>query len=445
MIRQAASVVLWRDRGALEVFLVERARRLAFFGGYHAFPGGAIEPGDVDLQACAVREVREETGVRLDPAALRPITRLVTPCFSRVRFDTRFFLARTDREPRVTGGELAAGAWRRPADVMAAWRRGDLLLAPPAIAVLRELERAGDDLDTAVDALSALPPEYEGSGLAIPWTAGYELLPLRCEPLPPELPMSTMLVGWNRFIVIDPGTQGAAEREHLIEAVGRRIDSDDRLEAIVLTHHHVDHVAALDPLLERFPAPVWAHRITGELLSLALDRELDDGDRIELGDDPAGEPGWELECVFTPGHAAGHLALHDPRHRALVAGDLVSTAVSMYVGSPGGHLGTYFESLERIRALDAAILYPSHGMPTISARQLIDRTIKHRKARLDEIERLVAERGEIDVPTVAATVYQDVPPRFEDFYHRAARASLEYLVETGRVVAAGADRFRPTD
>ena len=45
MIKTAATVVLWSDEHD-GVLLVERSPQLRFFGGFHAFPGGVLEPGD---------------------------------------------------------------------------------------------------------------------------------------------------------------------------------------------------------------------------------------------------------------------------------------------------------------------------------------------------------------------------------------------------------------
>ena len=61
--RSAAAVILIRHSGPeIEVFWVRRAQHMAFQGGYHAFPGGQLDPNE-DARICAAREVFEETGL----------------------------------------------------------------------------------------------------------------------------------------------------------------------------------------------------------------------------------------------------------------------------------------------------------------------------------------------------------------------------------------------
>src|SRR5438067_12644256 len=96
--RQAASVILLRGGGgALEVLLVKRNPAARFMGGAWVFPGGAVdaddEADDAPHRAAAVRELGEEAAVDgVDPAALVPFSRWITPEEVRIRFDTRFFL-----------------------------------------------------------------------------------------------------------------------------------------------------------------------------------------------------------------------------------------------------------------------------------------------------------------------------------------------------------------
>ena len=63
---------------------------MVFQGGFHAFPGGQLDPNE-DARVCAARELEEEVGVKVDPAMLRDVGRWLTPAFVPRRFDTCFF------------------------------------------------------------------------------------------------------------------------------------------------------------------------------------------------------------------------------------------------------------------------------------------------------------------------------------------------------------------
>ena len=156
----------------------------------------------------------------------------------------------TREEPEILPGELARGSWYSPNGALAEWERGELLLAPPVIVILRQLSEGLTP--AALESLQSSPQKFEGSGLAIPWGPGIEILPFHCPPLPRSLPSSTFLVGARRFLVLDPSPSGEEEQRHLLKAIENRIAAGDQPEAIVLSHHHIDHVGALEAILERW-------------------------------------------------------------------------------------------------------------------------------------------------------------------------------------------------
>jgi 8-oxo-dGTP pyrophosphatase MutT (NUDIX family) len=193
--RPAATVVLLRPSGTL--FQVYALRRLAamVFGGVYAFPGGSVDPADaVDrvgvgggwadrlgvperaaaaVVAAAVREVAEETGVRLDASLLKPWARWITPEFEPRRFDTWFFVAALPdgQEPQDISGEADRTVWITPADALAGYADGSMILLPPTVAMLRDLAAypsIGAVLDAQRDAASPVAPRIEvapdGSG-----------------------------------------------------------------------------------------------------------------------------------------------------------------------------------------------------------------------------------------------------------------------------------------
>ena len=148
-VREAATVMLLRplaDGPGFEVFLQRRVASMAFAAGMTVFPGGARDPGDADLRATAVREVLEETGVQLDPDRLHPWARWVTPEGEPRRYDALFFVAElpVGQSPQATGTEMDHVLWLRPADALAAHRRGELGMWPPTLVTLRELAGCAD-------------------------------------------------------------------------------------------------------------------------------------------------------------------------------------------------------------------------------------------------------------------------------------------------------------
>ena len=207
--RPAATVGLLRDSlDGLEVYVHRRHTAMAFAGGMLAFPGGCVDPVDDDAAApragglpawadqldtdparsrafvrAAVRETVEETGVRLDPAALVPWARWVTPRFEERRYDTWFFLAGlpSGQDAADVSGEAEHVAWLRPAAAIERAEAGELVMLPPTFAVLTELGRfastaealaAGDGrvIDTI---LPGWVDDGEHVRALLPWDHGY--------------------------------------------------------------------------------------------------------------------------------------------------------------------------------------------------------------------------------------------------------------------------------
>lgn len=147
------------------------------------------------------------------------------------------------------------------------------------------------------------------------------------------------------------------------------IEAAERLgvtvDAILLTHHHADHLAGLDEYRERFGAPVYAHPWTKDEIApeVSVDETFDEGDVLEFGD-------LRIEVMHTPGHAAGHVAL-------LVNGSDVFTADVLFKGTVGGNFApgnTGYDdlkaSVQRMVALPPeTVVHPGHTLPTTVAEE----------------------------------------------------------------------------
>ncbi|MGD7705161.1 NUDIX hydrolase [Microlunatus sp. Y2014] len=145
--RASASVLLLRDTaGGLEVFVLHRHPAMPFAAGTLAFPGGGREPGDPTIEACAVREVAEETGVDLDEATLAPWAHWITPAWESRRYDTHFFLAALPAGATAgnASGEAEWADWVRPGDALVELAAGRWSALPPATSMITELVELRD-------------------------------------------------------------------------------------------------------------------------------------------------------------------------------------------------------------------------------------------------------------------------------------------------------------
>ncbi len=152
------------------------------------FPGGAAGPQDGEgqpaLRAAAVRELREEAGVEIDPGALVGFSRWITPAAVKIRYDTWFFLAPMpgDVEPRIDGAEVVDARWFTPAQALAAAQAGAILLVFPTIKHLEQLAgfASADALlaHAATRTVTPVQPRVLGTGetarIVLPGEPGYE-------------------------------------------------------------------------------------------------------------------------------------------------------------------------------------------------------------------------------------------------------------------------------
>ncbi len=91
--------------------------------------------------AAAVREVEEESGVRLEVADLRGRSHWVTPAFEPRRYDTWILAAAMPpgQEAAETSTESDRSGWVRPADLLARHAAGEVRMLPPTVVSLHEL------------------------------------------------------------------------------------------------------------------------------------------------------------------------------------------------------------------------------------------------------------------------------------------------------------------
>jgi 8-oxo-dGTP pyrophosphatase MutT (NUDIX family) len=177
--RPAATVILLRrgaehsDRG-LEVCMARRNPEARFMPGVWVFPGGGVDnadgEGDGGMRAAAAREVAEEVGIEIDPSALVPYSRWVTPEVGRIRFDTVFYLALAPAHspPEPDNEETVDAGWFNPREALDRHYRDELPLVFPTIKHLESLlpfSSAEEALEAAAGrSMEPVLPRVEGEG-----------------------------------------------------------------------------------------------------------------------------------------------------------------------------------------------------------------------------------------------------------------------------------------
>ncbi|MCR9162355.1 MAG: MBL fold metallo-hydrolase [Nannocystaceae bacterium] len=257
---------------------------------------------------------------------------------------------------------------------------------------------------------------------------GFWVLPLRTPTLPPASATNTVVVGRRRLAVIEPATPHPDEQARLVAFLEQRMGEGASIEAILVTHHHSDHVGFAAGLRERTGAPLMAHPETAARIDVTVDRQLTDGDLVEL------DEGHAIRPVFTPGHAPGHLLFVDTGSNNAHAGDMVAGEGSILIDpDDGGDMIAYLDSLERIVALGTSRLVPAHG-PTLPEPEAVCRHyVQHRLGR----ERKVMDAmGTVSrtLPEILASAYADTPKMLWPLAEKSLRAHLAKLVAEGRAV-----------
>jgi hydroxyacylglutathione hydrolase len=170
--------------------------------------------------------------------------------------------------------------------------------------------------------------------------------------------------GADRALIVDPGE----EAERILGAVE---ELGVKVEAILVTHCHFDHIGAVAPVAKATGAPVYVSEIERPVLadimsyvpwagfgpyeSYEADHTLAGGERLELA-------GLEIDVLPTPGHSPGHVTYSIPSEQAIFSGDVLFQGSVGRTDLPGGDWDTLLSSIGTL--VDAlppeTAVYPGH-------------------------------------------------------------------------------------
>lgn len=150
-------------------------------------------------------------------------------------------------------------------------------------------------------------------------------------------------------VLVDPGG-------HVPELLAKAADANLRIEQILLTHAHLDHVSGVAEAVEATGVPVALHADDGPLYNATqqqgrmfglelrqpppVDRWLCVGETLEIGN-------LRAEVIFVPGHSPGHVAFWFAAQRLVVSGDVLFAGSIGRTDLPGGSYQVLMDSIHR--------------------------------------------------------------------------------------------------
>jgi len=218
--------------------------------------------------------------------------------------------------------------------------------------------------------------------------------------------------------VIDPGPDVDSHLRALLSAL-----EPAREIQVLLSHRHSDHAGAAPHLVERTGAKLLAPASyaipDGRGLPVQV---LHEGDRVvtDHGD---------LAVLEVPGHSQGHLAFHWMEANALFVGDLLlGKGNTTWVGEYLGCVQDYLDSLAKVEALGASVLYPGHGPPITSPVSMVGRYRRHRLARVEEVRKARLDHPRAGVGELAEVIYGgEIPEKLAKAAESSVEATLFHL------------------
>ena len=187
----------------------------------------------------------------------------------------------------------------------------------------------------------------------------------------------------NHAAIVDPGSEG----DRLVETIDR---SGAQLQAIWITHAHVDHVGAVASVKRKWDVPIYLHPLDRRLYEAASrqaevygvsfeeppppDKEFADGQQLKIGS-------AEMTVMHAPGHAPGHVVIHG--NGIALVGDCLFAGSIGRTDLPFSNPPQLAATLQKISALaPETVVYPGHGMETTIAQERLSNPFLNGTARI---------------------------------------------------------------
>jgi glyoxylase-like metal-dependent hydrolase (beta-lactamase superfamily II) len=281
----------------------------------------------------------------------------------------------------------------------------------------------------------------------------------------------------ERTTLVDTGVAVPDVREQVRAGLADHGVAVADLDAILLTHWHVDHAALAGAFQAESGATVYAHPLDAPLVERDPDAEaaladvrdrkfaewgmpdeqinrlhaffeassgaqgegadvtpLEDGDTVRAGEEA-------LRAVTTPGHTDGHLAYvreAGPEPNTVLTGDALLPKYTPNVGGADprveGPLGKYLDTLDWLAVADFDRAYPGHRDPIDEPSGRAQEIVGHHQERAERVLDYLREEGPADAWTVSAHLFGGLDGIHIMHGPGEAYAHLEHMARHGLVV-----------
>lgn len=441
-IRDAVSAVFYCQG---EVMMVKRQHFLKAFPGYNAFPGGKVDKTDNAKEAggitapkgelghTLIREIQEECDFDLikgqkegNIKSINYLGEAITPDFNPYRFATYFFLIECEEKPDfvMDKNEAAQTLWKKAEDFVVDYEKGNMLVVPPILSLLKILQCDYLNLkkqvfDFSYDAQKYVPTIESMKGVV-------QAMPLS-NTLPPANRTNCFIIGDHESerLVIDPSPKDEAELRKTIATLRKYPFSH-----FFVTHHHGDHHQFLPELVKEFKKPVMMGEWTWKQLQNKPGYEKLSPQIVKEGEQVVSWLGSPVKVYSVPGHDHGQLALAPDNKKWFLVGDLIQGIGSVVISAPEGNMSEYFLSMQKVLDFKPDVILPSHGIPMGSAFR-IKKTLEHRIEREKQVLELHKQGKTTD--QILRLIYSDISEKLWPLAVRNIDSHLEKLKSEGLV------------
>ncbi|MHA6252517.1 MBL fold metallo-hydrolase [Oceanobacillus sp. CAU 1775] len=295
-----------------------------------------------------------------------------------------------------------------------------------------------------------------------------------------EVPVPNILKSINFYLVerneslflIDAGYNEDIFWEYFQSSLQKYGYQLSDLDAILLTHHHIDHVGLVYRIREQHDIPVYIHPHAGPKLKrdpfylyksyqffkdlyiklntgdlgqkkiesmykkqMAVEVSAIDWNLHEIQQDKV----FDFEVIHIPGHASDQIAFYIPEEDILFGGDLIieHQTVSAFIEPPfkGERvivLKEHLQSLEKIVNLNPALILSGHGIPIKDGAALAKKRITLIENKSESFLKLI----ENERTTASEIVKERHPVKYEKIFPIVmgdALGFLDYLEDSGRI------------